>query len=159
MDYKYIEQLLERYFEAETTLKEEQILKAFFEQSEEDLPQELRQYRSLFAAMMQNETLGDDFDERLLQLTEEAPQVKARTISLAQRLKPLFRAAAVVAILLTLSNALNQSLSDDDIWVDKSDYALEQMEPSTGESVMAYDRLPADTLMSDSLFKPTGYLE
>ncbi len=159
MDYKYIEQLLERYFEAETTLKEEQILKAFFEQSEEDLPQELRQYRSLFAAMMQNETLGDDFDERLLQLTEEAPQVKARTISLAQRLKPLFRATAVVAILLTLSNALNQSLSDDDIWINKSDYALEQMEPPTGESVMAYDRLPADTLMADSLFKPTGYLE
>ena len=27
MDYKYIEQLLDRYFEAETTLKEEQILK------------------------------------------------------------------------------------------------------------------------------------
>ena len=29
MDYKYIEQLLDRYFRAETTLQEEQILKAF----------------------------------------------------------------------------------------------------------------------------------
>jgi hypothetical protein len=36
MDYKYIEQLLDRYFEAETPLKEEEILKAFFEQSEEE---------------------------------------------------------------------------------------------------------------------------
>ena len=52
MDYKYIEQLLERYFEAETTLKEEQILKAFFEQNDEDMPESLRQYRSLFEAIV-----------------------------------------------------------------------------------------------------------
>ena len=30
MDYKYIEQLLERYWACETTLEEEQILRAFF---------------------------------------------------------------------------------------------------------------------------------
>ena len=65
MDYKYIEQLLDRYFEAETTLKEEQILKAFFEQSEEELPESLRQYKPLFAAMEQDETLGDDFDSTM----------------------------------------------------------------------------------------------
>jgi len=158
MDYKYIEQLLERYFEAETTLKEEQILKAFFEQNEEELPENLRRYHSLFAALGQEETLGDDFDERLLQMTEEAPRVKARTISMAERLKPLFRAAAVVAILLTLSNALNQSFNDNDTWVDQSDYALEQIEPAAGEPAMAYDQ-PTDSLVSDTLFKPTGYLE
>ena len=158
MDYKYIEQLLERYFEAETTLKEEQILKAFFEQSEEELPEELRQYRSLFAALVQEETLGDDFDERLLQMTEEAPQVKARAISLTARLKPLFRAAAVVAILLTLSNALNQSFNDNDTWVDESDFALRQGGPSAGEPTMAYEQ-PKDSLGSDSLFKTMGYLE
>ena len=32
MDYKYISQLLERYWNAETTLQEEEILKAFFQQ-------------------------------------------------------------------------------------------------------------------------------
>ena len=143
MDYKYIEQLLERYFEAETTLKEEQILKAFFEQSEEELPEE---------------TLGDDFDERLLQMTEEVPQVKARAISLTDRLKPLFRAAAVVGILLTLSNALNQSFNDNDTWVDEDDFALRQIEPSVDEPAMAYEH-SKDSLGSDSLFKPTGYLE
>ena len=36
MDYKYIEQLLERYWEGETTLQEEAILRAFF--SQEDVP-------------------------------------------------------------------------------------------------------------------------
>ena len=96
MDYKYIEQLLDRYFEAETTLKEEQILKAFFEQSEEELPESLRQYKPLFAAMEQDETLGDDFDARLLEMTEEKMLVKARIISLSDRIRPLMRAAAVV---------------------------------------------------------------
>jgi hypothetical protein len=158
MDYKYIEQLLERYFEAETTLKEEQILKAFFEQNDEDMPESLRQYRSLFEAMVPEETLDDDFDERLLQMTEEAPQVKARVISLGQRLRPLFRAAAVVAIVLTLSNALNQSLGDNSTWVDEDSYALEQMVPSADEPAMAYEQ-PVDSLVTDSLFKPTGYLE
>ena len=36
MDYKYIEQLLERYWQCETSLEEEQILQAFFRQ--EDIP-------------------------------------------------------------------------------------------------------------------------
>ena len=30
MDYKYIEQLLERYWNCETSLEEEQILRSFF---------------------------------------------------------------------------------------------------------------------------------
>ncbi|MBQ4446467.1 MAG: pyruvate ferredoxin oxidoreductase, partial [Prevotella sp.] len=32
MDYKYIEQLLERYWQGMTTLEEERILRAFFSQ-------------------------------------------------------------------------------------------------------------------------------
>ena len=158
MDYKYIEQLMDRYFEAETTLKEEQILKAFFEQSDEELPESLRPYREIFAAMEPEATLGDDFDERILQMTEGTPQVKARTISLGERLRPLFRAAAVVAILLTLSTALNQSFKDDTTWADQSDYAL-KFEATGDEPAMAVYDIPEDSLMKDSLFMPTGYLE
>ena len=51
MDYKYIEQLLDRYFRAETTLQEEQILKSFFAQGAEDMPQDLQQYAPLFAVI------------------------------------------------------------------------------------------------------------
>ena len=47
MDYKYIEQLLERYWACETTLEEEQILRAFFLQ--ENLPSHLSAYRDIFA--------------------------------------------------------------------------------------------------------------
>ena len=47
MDYKYIEQLLERYWEGETTLQEEAILRTFF--SQPDMPDHLRKYQPLFS--------------------------------------------------------------------------------------------------------------
>lgn len=111
MDYKYIEQLVEHYFQCETTLQEEQILRTFFAQDEDKVPEALRQYRSLFAALNAKEQLADDFDERILALTEGAPKVKARTVSLAERMRPLLRAAAVVAIVLALGQAMNLSTS------------------------------------------------
>lgn len=136
MDYKYIEQLLDRYFDGETTLQEEQILKAFFAQGAEEMPQELNQYAPLFSMMNEKETLGDDFDERMLKLTGDTVQVKARTVSLTERLRPLFAAAAVVAILLTLGNAINQSFKQDDVWVDADRYA--NVEVATGDAAVAY---------------------
>lgn len=112
MDYKYINQLLERYWNCETSLEEEGILRAFF--SQKDVPAELRQYQPLFAYQQleaKEKHLGADFDNRLLAMIEEDEpiKVKARTITLTQRLKPLFKAAAVVAIFLTLGNAAQES--------------------------------------------------
>ena len=102
MDYKYIEQLLERYWEGETTLQEEAILRAFF--SQDDVPANLIKYKSLFDCGLQEETLSDDFDARILeQIGGDEP--KAKIVTLASRLKPLFKAAAIVAILLTIGNA------------------------------------------------------
>ena len=105
MDYKYIEQLLERYWEGETTLQEEAILRAFF--SQDDVPANLMKYKSLFDCGLQEETLGDDFDARILDSigAEDTQEPKAKIVTLASRLKPLFKAAAIVAILLTIGNA------------------------------------------------------
>lgn len=104
MDYRYIEQLLERYFQCETTLKEEEILRAFFTQ--EDVPVWLAKYKTLFDYEAQREEpLGDDFDERILEMIEQQEPVKAHVLTMTQRLMPLFKAAAVVAIVLTLGNA------------------------------------------------------
>lgn len=114
MDYKYIEQLLERYFQCQTTLEEERILRAFFEQ--EDVPAQLLQWREWFVyplEVKQTDCLGDDFDARMLAFVNEPPVVKARTVSLRKRLRPLLRAAAVVAIVLTLGNAIQRSLHND----------------------------------------------
>jgi hypothetical protein len=164
MDYKYIEQLIDRYFQAETTLQEEQILKAFFAQGKEDMPQELGRYAALFTFTEEKETLGSDFDERMLQMTgeavaEEKPlrplQVKARTIRLTERLRPLFGAAATVAILLTLGNAINQSFKQDDAWVDADEYANVK-EVAADKPAVAYDQMPdsvvrTTTMVPDSL--------
>lgn len=100
MDYKYIEQLLERYWQCETTLQEEAILRTFF--SQPDIPEELQKYQALFSYESQmEEPLGEDFDARMLDLIGETPKI----ITLKDRLMPLFKAAAIVAILLTLGNA------------------------------------------------------
>ena len=125
MDYKYIEQLLERYWAAETSLEEEDILRAFFSQKE--IPAELEQYRDLFVyetKEMEERHLGDEFDERILAMIKEESQttVKAREISLKQRLMPLFKAAAVVAIILTIGGAMQRPW--DASWNDpRADYA------------------------------------
>lgn len=126
MDYKYIEQLAERYFEGETTLQEEQILRTFFTQEEEEIPVELRKYAPVFATLVHEFglSLGDDFYDRVLKLTEEAPTVvKARTIRLSERLRPLLRAAAVVAVVLSLTQAMNLSLSQGQQQNDEINYA------------------------------------
>ena len=114
MDYKYIEQLLERYWNCETTLEEEQILRTFF--SQKDVPASLAKYRGLFCyeqAETAADTLGDDFDARMEALVGEPGMLRARTISFRQRLVPLFKAAAMVAIFLTLGNAAQVAFTGD----------------------------------------------
>jgi len=139
MDYKYIEQLVDRYFDCETSLEEEQILRAFF--SQESVPTELEQYKPLFAAMSQEQAsqpLGDDFDERILQMVEEKPAVKARSISLSQRLMPLLKAAAAVAIVLTIGNAAQISLKSEQ-QSDEINYA--NFQETYDDPSMAFDQV------------------
>ena len=146
MDYKYIEQLIERYFQCETTLQEEQILRAFFADTEQELPRQLRQYQQLFAALQPADILGDDFDERLLALTAEDKQqptvtVKARTISFRERMQPLFRAAAAVAIVLTLGNAMNITLRSNDGAQRTDDINYNAYKDTYDDPSMAYDKM------------------
>ena len=117
MDYKYIEQLLERYWECQTTLGEEAILRNFFRQ--EDVPASLLPYRQLFIEEdeMACEHLGKGFSEKMLQLVgEDAPLhvCKARRLTFMRRLRPFYRAAGLVAILLTIGDAAQQSFTVED---------------------------------------------
>ena len=146
MDYKYIEQLLERYWRCETSLQEEEILRMFF--SQEDIPAALLPYRDLFVYEQNEkemEKLGDDFDQRILGMIQEDEPVKARVITMRHRLMPLFKAAAVVAILLTLGNAMQAAFSDDDVrQVTSSAAAVEHSKK--GLSVAKADSVVSDTL-------------
>ena len=144
MDYKYIEQLLDRYWKCETTLEEEQILRTFF--SQENVPVSLLPFKDLFTYEqldVESTTLGSDFDAMMLEQVDEVVPVKARTISITQRLKPLFKAAAIVAIILTLGNAMQVAMQP----ADPADLVADgYSETHEGVSVAI-----ADTLHQDSL--------
>lgn len=113
MDYKYIEQLLDSYFDCTTTLQEEQILRAFF--SQEDVPGHLSQYADLFRYQSEAKAdgLDDSFDQKMINLVEkEEGQVrKARAFSISpRRFVPFFKAAAIVAIALTIGRAAEHAI-------------------------------------------------
>ena len=153
MDYKYIEQLMERYWNAETTLEEENILRSFFRQ--ENIPAEMEPLRALFADEASSQQLGDDFDARMLEMIreEEAPKVvKAREISLTRRMMPLFKAAAVIAIILTIGGALQAPW--DNSWNTPQDYARYQQDL---DSVAAVSPVQAEN-MSDNAADSTSIL-
>ena len=145
MDYKYIEQLLERYWDAETSLEEESILRAFFRQ--ETIPGELMQWKPYFAAMEKKEaSLGDDFDARILGMTgNDTTTVKAREVKLTRRLMPLFKAAAIVAIFLTLGGALQAPW--DNTWNTPEDYAALQQ----ADTVVAVEPVQAENITDMTL--------
>jgi hypothetical protein len=147
MDYKYIEQLLERYFQCETTLKEEEILRTFF--SQEDVPVWLVKYQTLFTYEAQREQqLDDSFDERVLSMIEQGEPVKAQVVSLTQRLMPFFKAAAIVAIILTLGNAAQAPW--DRGWDDpKEEYAKYHQQEA--DSVEITGPIQAENLLEDSI--------
>lgn len=144
MDYKYIEQLLERYWNCQTTLEEEHILRMFF--SQEDIPASLLPYKELFRYEQTepaNDVLGDDFDARMTALIDEPEPVKARTISMTRRFAPLFKAAAVVAMFLTLGNAAQVAFTGDSR---PAPTAAEYQKPHVGASVAMGDSMKADTM-------------
>lgn len=119
MDYKYIEQLLERYWDCETTSEEESILRTFF--SQKDVPARLIKYRSLFEYQKQSvgeEFLGEEFDQKVLAAIDEDTEepvkvVKAKVVPLGSYLKPLFKAAAIVAMVLTIGDAAQWSMGGE----------------------------------------------
>ncbi|MBQ9285077.1 MAG: hypothetical protein IJ209_02175 [Bacteroidaceae bacterium] len=110
MDYKYIEQLIDHYFEGETTLEEEHILREFFAQGE--VPEHLRQWQQFFRseAELSGAHLDERFDRRIMELVGET-HVTARRITLARRLRPLFKAAAFVAFAIVIGTALEHATS------------------------------------------------
>lgn len=145
MDYKYIEQLLERYWSGETSLEEENILRAFF--SQKDIPASLLPYRDIFvyqAVSKSEEVLDSDFDDKILALIDEPEVVKARTITLRQRLAPMFKAAAVVAIMLTLGNAIQVPFNEEQALPEMN--MAEYARPQKGPSVAKVDSAKTDTL-------------
>ena len=150
MDYKYIYHLLERYWRCDTSVEEESILRAFF--SQEVIPAELKRYQSLFAYAEQEteqNVLGDGFDEKLMASIEQAEPVKARIITMPQRMKPLFK-----AIMLTLGNAVQVPFGRQQKDPISSYDGYYKPELQMGTSVAMDDSAKVDT-MQQSMVAPT----
>jgi len=127
MDYKYIEQLLERYWACETSLQEEQILRTFFQQQE--VPAHLMPYKAIFDVQQEQAeaTLGEEFDAKIMELISEQGDalsndgvVKALPLGGAGRgaawrhsLRPLYQAAGLVALILTIGIAAQRSFDEN----------------------------------------------
>ena len=144
-----MEQLLERYWRCETSLEEEARLRAFF--SEGDVPEHLLRYKDLFVyqRLQQEERLGEDFDARVL-AEVEVPVVKAKRLTLTARLMPLFRAAAAVAVVLSLGNVMQHSFFTDVEEVTAADTIGKQISaPSvalSGEGAVTHEQQLIDSL-------------
>ncbi len=152
MDYKYINQLLDRYWKCETSLEEEKILRAFF--SQKDVPAELETYKELFI-YEQNEkvtdVLDDDFDQKMMTLIDNNEHIahlhKARFVTISNNLKPLFKAAAIVAIFLTLGNASQVAFNEEDEFINTG--TTEQL--YKGASVAMGDSAVIDSMQHSSI--------
>ena len=174
MDYKYIEQLLEKYWECTTSAEEERILQVFF--SQPVLPAHLARYKSLFVYEQQQAQLhlDEQFDERVLsalhleetsqQPADEAPRVKVQRITWTNRLRPLYRAAASVAIVTLLGTAAHHSFTPDGMNEENLgwDYSPSAYKDTYDDPQKAYEfsvraintlRLGAQTASADTLGK------
>ena len=151
MDYKYIEQLVERYWQCQTSVEEEAILKAFF--SQPHVPVHLQTYKAWFNGekMLQDSQLGREFDTRvLMRIENEDMVVKARRATWTKRLMPLYKAAAALAIIFTLGNAAQTSFRHPAEAA--SDYNYESYKDSFDDPAMAYDQVSdALQMVSQSL--------
>lgn len=161
MDYKYIEQLLERYWNCETTLEEEKILRSFFAQR--DVPVRLLPYREIFVEQLAQaeEHLDADFDKRILAMTEEKKQgglkVEAKRITRTYTLRPFFQAAASVAVVLCIGMAVQQASLHNESNTEVVNSTSQQVSPvatpgtaygkmesvSTGQ----FEKLPVDSTL------------
>lgn len=115
MDYKYIEQLLEKYYGGETSLEEEKVLRAFF--SQRSVPSHLEKHKVLFDLMAREaaiEPLDTDFDQKVMgAIGSERPRVKAVRIRLRDRMMPLLKSVATVAVIVALATAAQMAFQDN----------------------------------------------
>ena len=119
MDSEYIEQLLQRYWQCQTSRDKERQLRDYFSRPADAVPEHLRRYRDLFAwqRQMSEARLSDSFDSRVLAEVEAmerkqaaAVVVKAGRRSIVHKLSPMFKAAAAIAVVLLVGNLTQRSL-------------------------------------------------
>jgi hypothetical protein len=104
MDTMQIKVLLEKYFEAMTSLEEEQLLFSYF--SGDGIAEELEPYRKHFSLLQAGREplpVNKDFEDRILSLLEVPEEIELPVAGRKIRLLPRIAAAATIALLIGVS--------------------------------------------------------
>jgi len=145
MEYNKINNLLDSYFEGETTLENEATLREYFQNKEID--GRLKVYAPIFKYAVEEAKvkMREDFDHQLLNKLEiqNPKETRVRSIQL------LYRAAAVIIFVMVAGWAINQYINHDttqDNFADTYDNPEEALE----------EALAALELVSSKLNKGMG---
>ena len=146
-----IEQLLERYFNADTTVSEERQLREYFATG--DIPQHLLKYKAMFSTLagQEQQLLGSDAEQHTAAAQEQKSQPHApRLIRLYTAIRPLLRATACVAVIITAAMVAEQGMREDT----PATVAVPANSQQVGISVSEWNGMtivettPADTIAS-----------
>lgn len=165
----HIDTLLERYWNCETTLSEEQELNDFF--SQDSLPAIWQAYAPLFTYTREERsvTLGEGFDERLKKALEKEKTEKKEYITI-RIFTPLLRVAASLLLIMGLGISIffitrqhnnpwfvetyddpNAAIKDATYALEKLSHALQTTEEASLQTIRVIDDLDIDWSALDSL--------
>ncbi|MDH5366959.1 MAG: hypothetical protein OEW67_08235 [Cyclobacteriaceae bacterium] len=120
MDYKRIEDLLEKYWACETSIVEEKELRTFFKN--EPVPEQFKDTALLFQyfeTQSRQKKLGTDFDQKILaQLNEEASTKKTKMVHLFNN---YYKVAAVIIMVIVLSLLVTRTIQQEQDKVQMAD--------------------------------------
>lgn len=150
MELQKIEQLLEKYWDGDTSLEEEQALQLFF--SEEEVPDHLQGVATLFRTFQtdrQFKTLDDSFDEALIHKIEKSGS--------AWNVRSILRIAAAITLLLASVFLVKDHLREE---AGNSTEVTEVMTSTQEDPKLAYEQTrQALLLISSMMNEGTQHIE
>ena len=116
MDYKKVNELLERYFEGETSLQEETMLSTYF--NENEVAADLQKYQPLFQYFKEEQSIqiSDDFESRLLEKLEAQPtEAKIKKMPFLSQLRRIAAVAVIIFGAFMAYQQINQPPIDEGV--------------------------------------------
>lgn len=139
MDYKYIYQLLERYWAGETSLSEERILEEFF--SSEEVPEDLRQYRGWFGfCRAEGEVRPDEEAAARIDRRTARLEYPVRRFTLRRLVRAAYHVAACLALLFCVLTGA-QRLFESEPKVEEIRYNYSSFEDAAVDPQVAYEQV------------------
>ena len=142
MDYNNIKQILEKYWEGETSLQEENLLHEYF--NSDDVVEELKDVQPMFQYFKVEQTArieNPKFDEELLAQLEETVVKPMRVVNYRRnRIIRLVASAAAIVLIAFSGYFVYQQMDNDEHRVAEKTLQLEDL---TEEERLAYEQTKA----------------